>query len=234
MGSFIDIRAADGSGSFRGYLAVPPAGRGPGIVVCQEIFGVNRTMRAIADGYAAEGFVALVPDLFWRQSPGVELGYQEQDWQRAFAFYKAFDEGKGVEDVGAAVAALRARPECTGRTGVVGFCLGGKLAYLAGCRLADVACAVCYYGVGIEHALDELPTARARLVLHVAAADEYCPPEAQEAIAKAALGHSRCEVHRYPGVGHAFARVGEEHFHEPSARAAHERTINAFKAELTA
>lgn len=231
MGGFIDIRSIDGSGAFKGYLATPASGRGPGIVVCQEIFGVNKTMRAIADQYAADGFVVLVPDLFWRQVPGIELGYAEQDWQRAFELYKAFDEDKGVEDIGAAVAALRARPECAGGTGVVGFCLGGKLAYLSGCRLPDVSCAVCYYGVGIENSLAELPRAKGRIVFHIAAEDEYCPPAAQEAIARAADGRPRCEVYRYPGVGHAFSRVGEQHYHAPSADLAHRRTLAALAAE---
>ena len=150
MGRTIDIRATDGSGSFKGYVAVPAAGKGPGIVLCQEIFGVNASMRAVADYYAEEGYVVVAPDLFWRQVPGIELGYTEADYKFAFELYKGFNEDKGTEDVGAALAALRALPEFAGKVGVLGFCLGGKLAYLAACRLKDVACAVAYYGVGIE------------------------------------------------------------------------------------
>ena len=151
----IRIQATDGSGSFNGYLALPKAGSGPGLVIAQEIFGINYTMREVADYYAEEGYVVLVPDLFWRQEPDVELGYSEADWQRAFALYGGFDEAKGMEDMQAAITALRQRPEVQQKkVGVLGFCLGGKLAYLAACR-TDADVAVGYYGVGIDAALDE-------------------------------------------------------------------------------
>ncbi|MDM0005862.1 dienelactone hydrolase family protein, partial [Variovorax sp. J22G73] len=154
-GQYIQIQAADGSGTFRGYLALPESGSGPGLVIAQEIFGVNHTMREIADYYAEEGYVALVPDLFWRQEPDVELGYSEADWQRAFALYGGFDEAKGMADMQSAIDVLRARAEVPGKkVGVLGFCLGGKLAYLAACR-TDSDAAVGYYGVGIDAALDE-------------------------------------------------------------------------------
>ncbi len=145
-------------------------------MLCQEIFGVNATMRQVADYYAEEGYTVLVPDLFWRIAPGIELTDRGEDFQRALGLYQQFDEDKGVQDVGAALAALRQRPECVGQTGVLGFCLGGKLAYLAACRLPDVACAVGYYGVGIEHALSEAANIRGRLVLHVAERDGFCRP----------------------------------------------------------
>ncbi|MBD9668001.1 dienelactone hydrolase family protein, partial [Variovorax sp. VRV01] len=154
-GRYIQIEATDGSGTFRGYLALPRSGSGPGLVIAQEIFGINHTMREVADYYAEEGYVTLVPDLFWRQQPDVELGYSEADWQRAFGFYQGFDEAKGMEDMQASISALRARPEVSGaKVGVLGFCLGGKLAYLAACR-TDADVSVGYYGVGIEAALDE-------------------------------------------------------------------------------
>src|SRR6266852_287172 len=145
----ISIRAFDG-GQFNAYLAVPSGGRGPGIVLLQEIFGVNQVMRDWADGYAARGFVAICPDLFWRQEPGVQLTDQtEAEWQRAFQLYQGLDEAKAVTDTAAAMAFLRQHPACTGKVGVVGFCLGGKLAYLLAARHTP-DCAVGYYGVGIE------------------------------------------------------------------------------------
>ena len=98
----IRIEATDASGSFSGYLALPASGTGPGLVIAQEIFGINYTMREVADYYAEEGYVVLLPDLFWRQEPDVELGYGEADWQRAFALYGGFDEAKGMEDMQAA------------------------------------------------------------------------------------------------------------------------------------
>jgi carboxymethylenebutenolidase len=231
-GQRIRIEAADGSGSFGGYLALPRAGSGPGLVLAQEIFGVNSTMREVADYYAEEGYVVLVPDLFWRQEPGVELGYGEADWQRAFALYGGFDEAKGMQDMQSAIDVLRARPEVPGRqVGVLGFCLGGKLAYLAACR-TDADVAVGYYGVGIDAALDEAERIRCPLALHIAELDKFCPPEARERIVAALRGRPGVSLYVYPGMDHAFARTGGEHFHKPSALLAHERSIAALKGAI--
>ncbi|KQP15137.1 dienelactone hydrolase family protein [Pseudorhodoferax sp. Leaf267] len=229
---YIDIPAADGSGTFRGYLALPSAGTGPGLVIAQEIFGVNATMREVADAYAEEGYVALVPDLFWRQQPGIELGYTPDDWQRAFALYKGFDEARGVDDIQSAISVLRQRAEVPGRqVGVLGFCLGGKLAYLAACR-TDADVAVGYYGVGIESALDEAAHIQAPLLLHIAEQDGFCPPEARAQILQALRGHPKVQAQVYPGVDHAFARVGGDHYHRSSALLAHERSIATLKAAI--
>jgi carboxymethylenebutenolidase len=231
-GQYIDMKAGDGSGSFRGYLAVPRSGKGPGLVLAQEIFGINKTMRDVADYYAEEGYVVLVPDIFWRQEPNVELGYTPADWQRAFGFYQGFNEAKGMEDIQTAITTLRARPELTGgKVGVLGFCLGGKLAYLAATR-TDADVSVGYYGVGIEAALDEAAKIKRPLVLHVAELDQFCPPEARAKIVQALQGHPQVKLFVYPGVDHAFARVGGDHYHRPSALLAHERTIAALKAAM--
>lgn len=227
----IDIPASDASGSFQAYLSLPPSGKGPGLVMAQEIFGVNQTMRDAADAYATEGYVVLVPDLFWRQEAGVQLGYTPADWQRAFGYYQGFSEDKGVEDIQASLNALRARPECVGQAGVLGFCLGGKLAYLAACR-TDAAVSVSYYGVGIEKALDEAAHIKGHLVLHIAEKDQFCPPEARSAIVAAMSGRADTELYVYPGVDHAFARVGGEHFDAAAAAAAHQRSMGALKSEL--
>ncbi|WP_233858323.1 dienelactone hydrolase family protein [Paraburkholderia sp. HD33-4] len=229
-GRYIDIPAPDGC-TFRAYLTTPASGKGPGIVLCQEIFGVNATMRDVADYYAEEGYTVLVPDLFWRVEPGIELGYTEAGFARAFDLYQQYDENTGVEDIRATLDVLRTLPECQGEIGVLGFCLGGKLAWLAACRL-PVACAVSYYGVGIEQALDEAANIKGRLVLNIAALDRFCPPEAQQQIA-AALGHmENVEVYVYPGVDHAFARKGGDHFDKASAMMAHERAVAAFRKTM--
>jgi carboxymethylenebutenolidase len=227
----IDIAANDASGTFQAYLSLPPSGKGPGLVIAQEIFGVNQTMRDAADVYAAEGYVVLVPDLFWRQEAGIQLGYTTADWQRAFGFYQGFSEDKGVEDLQASLTALRARAECVGEAGVLGFCLGGKLAYLAACR-TDAAVSVSYYGVGIEKSLDEATQIKGHLVLHIAENDQFCPPEARSAIVAAMSGRADTELYVYPGVDHAFARVGGEHFDAASAAAAHQRSMEALKSGL--
>ncbi len=226
------VPAADGSASFGAYLSLPAAGHGPGLVLAQEIFGVNRTMRELADDFAEEGYVVLVPDLFWRQQPGVQLGGTPEDFQRAMALYQGFDEALGVQDLQSAITALRARPEVReGRVGVVGWCLGGKLAYLAACR-TDCDVAVGYYGVGIEAALGEAANIRCPLTLHIAELDKFCPPPAREQILGALRGRRGVELHVYPGVEHAFARRHGEHFHKPSAWMAHQRTMATLKAAI--
>jgi len=230
-GQYIHMNASDGSGTFRGYLAIPACGSGPGLVLAQEIFGVNSTMRDVADHYAEEGYVVLVPDIFWRQERDVELGYTEADWQRAFGFFQGFDEPKGMEDIQTAITTLRARADVNGKVGVLGFCLGGKLAYLAACR-TDADVSVGYYGVGIDSALDEAQKIKSPLVLHIAELDKFCPPEARDKIVRTLKGHANVTLNVYAGQDHAFARLGGEHYHKPSALMAHERTIAALKGVM--
>ena len=140
-GQWITLEAADGSGSFRAYLATPASGGGPGLVLAQEIFGVNGTMRDVADYYAEEGYVVLVPDLFWRQEQAVELD-AAKDMPRAFALYQGFDEAKGLQDLQTAISALRARPEVRtqgGNVGVLGFCQGGQRGFCVAPRRQQFA-----------------------------------------------------------------------------------------------
>lgn len=232
-GQWITLEATDGTGSFRAYLATPASGSGPGLVLAQEIFGVNSTMRDVADYYAEEGYVVLVPDLFWRQEPAVELD-ASTDMPRAFALYQGFDEAMGMQDLQTAISTLRARPEVQkhgGKVGVLGFCLGGKLAYLAACR-TDANVAVGYYGVGIEAALSEAADIQCRLVLHIAELDGFCPPHAREAIVQALSGRENVELYVYPGTDHAFARVGGDHYHKPSALMAHQRSVAALRSAM--
>ena len=235
-GQTIHITAADGSGSFAGYLAVPESGSGPGLVIAQEIFGVNATMREVADHFAEEGYVALVPDLFWRMEPGIELAYSPEDWQKAFGYFGKFNVDKGVDDMQAAITALRARAEVKGEgrsrpVGTIGYCLGGKLAYLAACR-TDADVSVGYYGVGIEAVLGEADKIKRPLVLHIAELDKFCPPEARAQIVQALQGRPGVTTYVYPGTDHAFARVGGDHYHRPSALMAHERTIAALRSAI--
>lgn len=227
----IRVPAADGSGDFGAYLAMPHAGKGPGLVLCQEIFGANETMRSAAENFAEEGYVVLVPDLFWRQQPGVELGYTPEDWNRAFELAQGFDEARGVEDVQAAITALRALPELEGGVGVVGYCLGGKLAYLAATR-TDCDVAVGYYGVGIEQKLDEAENLRAPLVLHFAELDKFCPAEARAKIVDTLRSKPNVSLYTYPGCDHAFARENGDHYNRAAANIAHERTMTALKSAL--
>lgn len=231
-GHYVNVRSDSGE-QFQAYLATSIDGRGPGVVLCQEIFGVNAAMREVADQLAEEGYTVLVPDLYWRQEAGVDLGYNEADFQRAFALYQAFDESHGIRDIAASLHHLRGLDVCSADgLGVVGYCLGGKLAYLAACRLPEVACAVGYYGVGIEQALPELEGLSGRLVLHFAELDQFCQADARESIIAALQQKPGTEAYVYPNVDHAFARPAGDHFHKPSALLAHERTIAALRRTI--
>ena len=224
----ITIKSFDG-GEFHGYLALPASGYGPGIVVLQEIFGVNSFMRSVADWYAAHGFVALCPDLFWRMERGVEL--TEDDRPKAFALYQQLDEAKAVEDAAAALEFLRKHAACSGRAGAVGFCLGGNLAYLLSVRFKP-DCAVGYYGVGIEKSLSEAENLGNPLLLHIAGADQFCPPEAQAQIHAALDANPLVTIHDYPEQGHAFGRVGGEHYAPAAAELANLRSLEFFVSHL--
>ncbi len=225
------IRAFDG-GEFEAYLGLPAGGRGPGIVLLQEIFGVNRELRAIADWYAQRGFVVICPDLFWRQQRGVELTDQtEAEWARAFELYQGLDEAQAVADAGATLEFLRQHPACNGRAGATGYCLGGKLAYLLATR-HQPDCSIGYYGVGIEHALAEIENLQHPLMLHLAQQDQYCPPAAQARIHAALDHHPLVTIHDYPGQDHAFARAGGAHYNAQAAELANLRTLAFFVRHL--
>jgi carboxymethylenebutenolidase len=227
----VTIRAADG-GSFSAYLAVPKSGKGPGIVLIQEIFGVNKVMRDLADGFATQGYSVMCPDLFWRQQPGIQITDKSKaEWDQAFKLYQGFNVDKGVDDLKATLAALRKHPACSGKVGSVGYCLGGKLAYLMATR-TDSDANVGYYGVGIQDALGESKSIRKPLVLHVAGKDQFCPPEAQAQIKAGLKGNASVTIYDYPAQDHAFARLGGEHYDKKAADEANHRTADFFKKHL--
>ena len=226
----VTIKSFD-DGEFDGYLAMPASGYGPGIVVLQEILGVNRYMRSVADWYAAHGFVALCPDLFWRLERGVQLTDKGDDWKKAIELYLKLDEAKAVEDCAAAVEFLRHDSSCSGRVGAVGFCMGGNLAYLLSVRFKP-DCAVGYYGVSIEKHLDEAENLANPLLLHIAERDKFCPPEAQAQIHAALDPNPLVMIYDYPGLDHAFGRVGGEHYDAAAAELANLRSLEFFVSNL--
>jgi len=229
-GKYISLTAKDG-GTFRAYFAPAASGKGPGIVLCQEIFGINAYVREVADQYAAEGYSVLAPDLFWRMEPNVELGYTPQDWERAFDFMKRLNIDKAIEDLGVAAQALRTRPESTGKVGVLGFCLGGKLSYLTAARV-KIDAAVCYYGVGIEQLLGEAGNIKCPMVMHFAEEDRFVPIEAFNAVKAHFAPRPEIEIYLYSGQDHAFARTGGDHYDKASAMTAEARTKALFKKAL--
>lgn len=226
---WIDVKAADG-GTYGAYLSLPPLGKGPGIVLFQEIFGVNRHIRAVADQYALDGFVVLAPDLFWRQAPRVELGYEGADREKALALMKGADPKLLAEDIKTTVAALRARPELAGKLAAVGYCLGGRLAYGAA-AMASVDAAVAYYGGGIQDQLERAASIRCAIQFHYGANDHAIPMEAVEKV-KAAFAGKPAEFHVYPDAGHGFNCWDRSAYHAPSAALAHGRTLQFLTKNL--
>jgi carboxymethylenebutenolidase len=219
-------------GTFSAYLARPAAAKAPAVVVIQEIFGINAVMREVCDRLAQDGYMAVCPDLFWRLEPGVELTDQTQaEWSRAFDLMSRFDVDRGVEDIRAVIDQIRGHPGCSGKVGAVGYCLGGRLAYLTATR-TDADASVGYYGVGIETYLGEAERLARPLMLHIAGEDAYVPKDAQAMIVAALKDHPQVTLHTYPGCDHAFARPGGAHFDAGAAAQANARTSAFFKQHL--
>jgi carboxymethylenebutenolidase len=230
MGEMITIKTADGD--MAAYLARPAKAKAPAVVVIQEIFGVNQVMRDTADELAAAGFLAVCPDLFWRIEPGIDITDKtEAEWKKAFSLMNAFDADKGAEDIDAVIDAMQADPACTGKVGAVGFCLGGKLAYLTAAR-TDVDASISYYGVGIESLTAEADKIAQPLMMHIAEEDQFVPKEAQAVIQQALKNHPQIVIHTYAGRDHAFARQGGEHYDEADAKLAAGRSLAFFQQHL--
>jgi carboxymethylenebutenolidase len=222
MGERLTLTAEDGHrfGAYRADPAGPPRGA---LVVIQEIFGVNHHIRSVADGFAADGYVALAPALFDRVEPGYETGYTQADVERGRAVRQKIGFDVMVTDVRAASAELRK----TGlRVGVVGYCMGGTMAWLAATRIDGLAGAVGYYGGGIADAAREQP--RCPVLLHFGETDASIPPEHWERIRAA---HPTLPLHVYP-AGHGFSCDERASFHEPSHRLARERTLAFLRAHV--
>jgi carboxymethylenebutenolidase len=229
-GQTIQVTAYDG-GKFAAYLAKPAQGSGPGLVLLQEIFGINGYMKSMADRYAEEGYVVLVPDLFWRIKPGVELGYSEADFKEARGYNERLDEENAVNDIAATLAAIRALPEQAGKVGTIGYCLGGRLAMLAAAR-TDVDCAVSYYGVGLDAYTNKIPAIHCPMIFHFAENDALTPPASREKIVAVLKGKPSIETYVYPGCDHAFATPEREHFDKPAAMMAYSRTMAMLRKVL--
>jgi carboxymethylenebutenolidase len=233
-GKFEMLTGEDGF-KFRAYVSKPlskPAGKiGPGIVLLQEVFGINHQMRSMCDSLADEGYIVVAPDLFARLEKDVDLGYSPEEVEKGIALYEKFDMDQGVRDIGAAVRALRAMPDSDGKVGTIGFCLGGKLAVLTAAR-HDIDCAISYYGVGIEYALEEAKNITCPLMLHFAALDKFSPPETIAAIRAAFPDQKQVKIYTYPGVDHAFASPERPSYNKPAAGMAFSRSFALFQRVL--
>jgi carboxymethylenebutenolidase len=228
----ITITAADGSGSFAAYVAEPQSKPAGVVVLIQEIFGVNQAMRDAAAWAADLGFIAVAPDLFWRLEPGVDITDKtDAEWQKAFALMNAFDQQKGVDDLKATVAAARTLPGGNGKVGTIGYCLGGRLAFMMA-EQSDADVNVSYYGVGLDNLLGDLGKVTRPLIVHIAGQDAFFPAEGRAKVLAAAQGHPLVTAYVYADADHAFARVNGVHWDGLSAAIANGRTAEALAAAL--
>lgn len=228
----ITIQASDGSGSFSAYV-LEPASKPAGVVVLiQEIFGVNQAMRDTAAWVADLGFIAVCPDLFWRIEPNIDITDKtEAEWKRAFELFQAFDQVKGIEDLKATVAAARTLPGANGKVGTMGYCLGGRLAFMMA-EQSDADVNISYYGVGLDGLLGDLGKVSRPLLVHIADKDEFFPAEGRAKVVAATQGHPNIASHVYANANHAFARVNGVHWDGRSAAIANGRSAEVLAAAL--
>lgn len=217
-------------GEFSAFVARPAHIPAPSVVVLHEVFGVNDDIRKTCRELADAGFIAVAPELFWRQERGVDLNtWSDTEWKKGLALYTAYDRDTGVRDVLATARAAAQLEGATGRVAVMGFCLGGLMTYLVAAR-HDVDAAVAYHGGDTENYLDEAGAITAPLLMHLAEEDEYISKEAQRRIKAALAAAPHAEVYSYPGQNHAFARHTGTHYNADAAALANGRTV-AFLAE---
>jgi carboxymethylenebutenolidase len=230
MKNYITIPGRDGA--FDAYIAPPKTLPASAVVVLQELFGVNADIRRTCDELAEQGFVAVAPDLFWRQEPGVDLNVtSEADWQHGLRLYEAYDRDAGVRDIKATLDAVAKLPECSGKVAVQGYCLGALMTFLTAVR-CHVDAAVAYHGGDTEKYLGEADNLSAPLLMHLAEEDEFISKSAQAEIKAALAGKPNATVYSYPGQHHAFARHNGLHYNAAAAALANGRTSEFLYQQL--
>jgi carboxymethylenebutenolidase len=227
----IKIKSHDGK-EFGAYLAKANKPKAASIVVIQEIFGVNAGLVHIADTWAARGYHAIVPDLFWRMQPGVEISDKtDAEWKQAFGFYQKFDKQNGLKDLITTLNYARGMEGASSKGASMGYCLGGLMAFNMAVH-SDADCNVSYYGGGIENELAGVPDIKRPLLMHLAGNDEHMGPDAQAKIKAAVEKNSNVTLQVYPGTQHAFARVNGVHENKEAAQLADKRTQEFFAKNL--
>jgi carboxymethylenebutenolidase len=236
MGEMVKINALGGDATFNAYMAAPPNDAiRAAIIVIPEIFGVNPGIRQKCDRLAEAGYLAVAPDIFWRFAPGVELNPDvETELQEAFGYFGQYDANDGVKDIEAVIHAIRGGigvQAAVQKVGCVGYCLGGRLAYMAATR-TDISASVGYYGVMIDQMLNESHAIAHPLMLHIPTADHFVGPEAQAAIHAGLDSHPKVTLHDYAGLDHGFATEMGERRDEAGATLADSRTAAFFAEHL--
>ncbi len=226
------ISTLDGDADFHAYRAVPAGTPKAAIIVIQEIFGVNAGIRRKCDTLAEAGYLAIAPDLFWRLERGIELDPDiKPEFNRALELMGQFDQDKGIADIEATIRAVRAELGEGAKVGVVGYCLGGRLAFMTAER-TDVDASVGYYGVGIDGLLGEKHAIAHPVLLHVPEEDHFVDKAAQAAMHAGLDDHPKVTIYDYAGEDHGFATEFGERRSDASAKLADERTAKFFAENL--
>ena len=232
MSETVDIETLSAKDSFRAYAARPAGAPRAAIIVIQEIFGVNAGIRRKCDRLAEEGYLAVAPDLFWRLEPGIELDPDiEPEFQQALDWMGKFNQDQGIRDIEATIHHIR-RKESVEKVGCVGYCLGGRLAYMTAAR-TDVNASVGYYGVGIDGLLGEKHAIAHPLMLHIPTEDGFVDKATQKAMHEGLDDHPRVMLHDYEGLDHGFATEFGKRRDENAANLADSRTSAFFAEHLT-
>ena len=232
MGSFTPSSTLEGDAQFDTYVARPDGTPRAAIIVIQEIFGVNEGIRHKCDNWASQGYLALAPDLFWRDTPHVELDADvPEQFQAAIGHMQKLDQDLAIYDIESAIKFARAQLGGTGKVGVVGYCLGGRLTFMAACR-TDGDAFVGYYGVGIDNLLGEQHAIGKPVLLHIPTADGFVPPEVQKTMHDGLKDNRHVTLHDYEGLDHGFAAEMGARRVEDAAQLADQRTANFFATHL--
>lgn len=232
MAKFTLIPTLEGDAQFDVYAAQPEGTPKAAIIVLQEIFGVNEGIRRKCDNWAKAGYLALAPDLFWRIEPHVELDPDvPEQMQQAFQLISKFDQDAAIRDIEATIKAARQQLGQDGKVGLVGYCMGGRLAFMSACR-TDGDAFVGYYGVGIDSLLGEQHAIGKPVLLHIPTADHFVPAEAQQAMHAGLKDNRHVSLHDYEGLDHGFAAEMGNRRNEEAAQLADERTAEFFAANL--
>lgn len=215
---------------FSAYLALPKSEKSTGtiMIVLQEIFGVNHSIRETCDHFAKLGYIACAPDLFWRIKPYLDLGYDENDREIAMNTYQQFNINFALQDIHSTIQELKKRKDANGKVIVLGFCLGGKLAYLTAAQI-PVDAAICYYGVNIHEQLDKAKNIHCPIQLHFGGDDANITAKHVDAIREAFKDKKNAEIYVYPDAEHAFSNPDRPSFHKPSADEANSRVLALLK-----
>jgi carboxymethylenebutenolidase len=228
----IEIETLGGGEHFPAYVAEPTSTARAAIIVIQEIFGVNEGIRRKCDNWAARGYLAIAPDLFWRVRPGVQLDPDvPEQFQQALELMGKFDQDKGTSDIEASIRHARQQLGGSGKVGCVGFCLGGRLAFMTSAR-TDIDASVGYYAVGLDSLLRERHAIARPLMLHIAEADHFVGPDVQQAMHEALDDHPQVVLHDYQDEDHGFAAEMGNRRSEQAAQLADERTEQFFAQHL--